>query len=64
MARRGWGRIREPREAACLEAAAEDDAFLPGPSPASAFFCNTSSTPHRRLRLFRAAVPCSLHMLV
>lgn len=56
MARRGWGRIPEPRAAACLEAAAEDDAFLPGPSAASAFFGNTSSTPHRRLRLFRGSV--------
>ncbi|XP_049981504.1 3',5'-cyclic-AMP phosphodiesterase 4A isoform X6 [Alexandromys fortis] len=56
MARRGWGRIPEPRVAACLEAAAEDDAFLPGPSAASVFFGNTSSTPHRRLRLFRGSV--------
>ncbi|XP_027267294.1 cAMP-specific 3',5'-cyclic phosphodiesterase 4A isoform X2 [Cricetulus griseus] len=56
MARRGWGRIPEPRAAACLEAAAEDDAFLPGPSAASAFFGSTSSTPHRRLRLFRGSV--------
>lgn len=56
MALRARGRSREPRTAACLEVAAEDDAFLPGPSAASAFFCSTSSTPHRRLRLFRGSV--------
>ncbi|XP_055457300.1 cAMP-specific 3',5'-cyclic phosphodiesterase 4A isoform X5 [Psammomys obesus] len=56
MARRGWGRIPGPRAAAFPEAAAEDDAFLPGPSAVSAFFGITSPTPHRRVRLFRGSV--------
>ncbi|XP_052044902.1 cAMP-specific 3',5'-cyclic phosphodiesterase 4A isoform X2 [Apodemus sylvaticus] len=56
MARRGWGRIPEPRAAAFAEAAAEDDAFLPGPPAVSAFFGSTAPTPYRRLRLFRGSV--------
>lgn len=56
MARPGWGHIPEPRAAAFLEAAAEDDAFLPGPSAVPAFFSITFPTPHRRLRLFRGSL--------
>lgn len=55
MARRGWGRIPGPRAAAFPEAAAEDDAFLPGAPAAPAFFGITSPTPHRRVRLFRGS---------
>ncbi|XP_051011938.1 cAMP-specific 3',5'-cyclic phosphodiesterase 4A isoform X2 [Acomys russatus] len=56
MARRGWSRIPERRAAAFPEAAAEDDAFLPGPPAVPAFFSITSPTPHRRLRLFRSSL--------
>ncbi|XP_063121045.1 3',5'-cyclic-AMP phosphodiesterase 4A isoform X7 [Rattus norvegicus] len=56
MARRGCGRIPEPRAAAFPEAAAEDDAFLPGPASVSAFFSSTPPTPYRRLRLFRGGI--------
>lgn len=56
MARRGWGRIPGPRVAVFPEAAAEDDAFLPGPSVVSGFFSSTPPTPYRRLRLFRGSV--------